>query len=76
MAAFLAQKKPVALGPWFLGSLFKRLDECGRHIACSVGRYDVISYVEVNFLQLFLWERFEKLAPVPREFRFVPARRV
>lgn len=68
MAVLLTQKKPVALGPWFLGSLYKRLDECGRHIGRSVGRYDVISYVEVNFLQLYLWERFEKLAPISQEF--------
>lgn len=65
VAVLLAQKKPVALGPLFLGSLFKRLDECGRHITRSVGRYDVICYVDVNFLQLFVWERFAKLAPVP-----------
>lgn len=54
IAALLAQKKRVTLGPWFLGSLMKRLDECYHNIVGSVGRYDVICYVEVNLLQLFL----------------------
>lgn len=58
LAVLLAQKKPIALGSWFLGSLFVRLDECGRHITRLVGRHDVICYVEVNFLQLFLREWF------------------
>lgn len=52
--ALLAQKKLVTLGPWFLGSLMKRLDECYHNIVRSVERYGVICYVEVNFLQLFL----------------------
>lgn len=34
-----------------------------------MGRYDVVSYVDANFLQLFLWERFEGLAPKPRDFK-------
>lgn len=50
MAALLAQKKQVALGAWFLGSLYGRLDECAHNMARSVGRYDVVSYVEANFL--------------------------
>lgn len=49
-AALLAQKKPISLGLWFLGSLFKRLDECGHNIVRSVRRYNVICYHEVNFL--------------------------
>lgn len=68
VAVLLAQKKPVALRLWFLGSLFKSLDECGRHIVRSVGCYEVICYAEVNFLQLFLWERFALLAPVLHDF--------
>lgn len=76
MAVLLAQKKPVALGPWFLGSLYKRLDECGRNIARSVGRFDVVCYVEANFLQLYLWERFASIAPVPSTFAPVPSQRV
>lgn len=76
MAVLLAQKKPVALGPWFLGSLYKSLDECGRNITRSVGRFDVVCYVEANFLQLYLWERFASIAPVPTTFAPVPAQRV
>lgn len=32
MAALLASKKPLPLGPWILGSLYSRLDECTRNI--------------------------------------------
>lgn len=73
MAALLAQRKQVALGAWFLGSLYGRLDECAHNMARSVGRYDVVSYVEANFLQMFLWERFPHLAPRPLEFDPVPS---
>lgn len=76
MAVLLAQRKPVALGPWFLCSLYKRLDECGRNIAGSVGHFDVVCYVEANFLQLFLWELFASMAPVPSALDLVPAKRV
>lgn len=64
------------LGLWFLGSLFNGLDECGLHIAHSVDLYDVICYTDVNFLQLFFWERFASLAPVPLEFDPAPLKKV
>lgn len=72
MATLLAQRKQVVLGALFLGSLFSRLDECAHNMVRSVGRYDVVSYVEANFLQMFLWERFCHLAPQPLEFEPVP----
>lgn len=31
-----------------------------------MGRYDVVSYVEANLLQLFLFERFQGLTPDPQ----------
>lgn len=65
----LAQGKKLALEPWFLGSLFARLDECCQNVVRSMGRYDAVSYIEANFLQLFLWERFEGLAPEARPFK-------
>lgn len=40
-----------------------------RNVARSMGRYDAVSYIEANFLQLFLWERFEGLAPEARLFK-------
>lgn len=38
MAALLAPRNPIALGPWFLGSLFRRPDECVHNVVRSVGR--------------------------------------
>lgn len=76
VAVLLAQKKPIALRLWFRGSLFARLDECGRHIAPSIGRYNVICYAEVKFLQVYLWERFVLLGLVPLEFPPVPVRKI
>lgn len=59
----------MALAPWFLGSLYACLNECTRNITQSLGQYNVVSYVDVNFLQLFLWERFQGLSTKPRVFK-------
>lgn len=37
----------------------------------SVDPYGVITYVDASFLQMFLWERFRPLSPVPVEFKSV-----
>lgn len=50
MAVLLAQGKKLALAPWYLGSLYARLDECSKNITQSVERYDVVSYMDANFL--------------------------
>lgn len=60
-----AQGKRLALASWYLGSLYAHLEECLRNITRSFGRYDVVSFVDTNFLQLFLWERFRVLFPKP-----------
>lgn len=67
--SWLAQGKRLALTPWSLGSLYVRLDECSRNGTWSIGRYDVVSYVDANFLRLFLFEQFQGLAPEPRVFK-------
>lgn len=69
MAALLARGKRSPLAAWYLGTLYARLDECVRNITQSKDRYDVVSYVDANFLQLFLWERFENLVPKSRVFK-------
>lgn len=69
MAVLLARGKKLPLAAWFLGTMYARLDEAARNTTRSMGRYDVVSYVDANFLQLFLWERFEGLAPKPRNFK-------
>lgn len=72
IAALLAQKKPVALGARFLGTVYSRLDECARNIVRLIGRYNVVCYVDTNFLQLFLYELFFLVAPEAIEFELVP----
>lgn len=69
MALLIPQEKRLSLTLWFLDSLYARLDECSRKITRSFGRYNVVSCVDANFLQLFLWEQFRVLAPQPREFK-------
>lgn len=69
MAVLLAQGKRLPLAAWYLGVLYARLDEAARNVTRSLGRYDVVSYVDANFLQLFLWERFEGLALKPLTFK-------
>lgn len=55
----------------YLGSLYARLDECVANAARSLGRYDVVTYANSSFLQMFLWEHFGALeyATVPRKAR-------
>lgn len=57
------------MAAWYLGALYARLDEAVRNVARSMGRYDMVSYVNANFLQLFLWERFKCFAPEPGIFK-------
>lgn len=63
MMVLLTQEKRLALAQWHLGALYTRLVEYSKNIAQSIGRYDVVSYVDANFLQLFLWESFRALSP-------------
>lgn len=59
----------MALMPLFLGSFYARLDECSMSVARYVGRFDVATYVDANFVQLFLWKRFGALSPIQIEFK-------
>lgn len=68
MTVLLAHGKRLAWVPWYLGALYACVDECSKIVVWSVGRYDVVSYSDANFLQLFLWERFGALSPTPLEF--------
>ncbi|KAI8550611.1 hypothetical protein RHMOL_Rhmol06G0121000 [Rhododendron molle] len=68
LAAILASGESVPLAPLFLGTLFKRLDMLHDAARRSCGRYDLPIYVATNFLHMFLFERFPKVAPGPNEF--------
>lgn len=54
LTVLLAQGKRLELMPWHLGAPYSGLDECAKNVICSVGWYDIVSYADVNFLQLFL----------------------
>lgn len=68
MAIDLAKRERLALGPIYLGSLYKRLHECVSNILPSAERYDVALHDGTCFLQIFLWEMFEGVAHNPVEF--------
>lgn len=64
------------LGPSYLGALYAQLDERVRNAIQSVGRHDVVTYIDANFLQLFIWERFHMLSPEPNELKVVIPQRI
>ncbi|XP_058211437.1 uncharacterized protein LOC131323600 [Rhododendron vialii] len=68
LATILASGESVPLAPLFLGTLFKRLDMLQDAARRSCGRYDLPIYVATNFLHMFLFERFPKVAPKPNDF--------
>lgn len=50
----LAKRKKLSLDPLYLGSLYSWLDECVCNITTSMARYDLVTYVDSAFLQIFL----------------------
>ncbi|KAG5552835.1 hypothetical protein RHGRI_010816 [Rhododendron griersonianum] len=68
LAAIIASGESVPLAPLFLGTLFKRLDMLHDAARRSCGRYDLPIYVATNFLHMFFFERFPKVAPEPNDF--------
>ena len=50
IAVYLASGLSVALGPLFLGTLYRQLDMYQVGAKNSKGRYDVISFVSTSFL--------------------------
>ncbi|XP_017969960.1 PREDICTED: uncharacterized protein LOC18608829 [Theobroma cacao] len=58
------------LAPLYLGSLYKRLDLYQLKIIESAGRYKVLTYVDVSFIQMCLWERFGTCAHMPNAYPF------
>lgn len=45
----------MALVSIFLGYLYAWLDECVWNIACSLGRYNIVTHAGTSFLQMFYW---------------------
>lgn len=69
LVVLLSKGNRLVLALLYLGSLYAQLDECLKGVLRSVGRYDVVTYVEASFLQLFLWKRLGALSPVLVEFK-------
>ncbi|KAG5548821.1 hypothetical protein RHGRI_014241 [Rhododendron griersonianum] len=63
LAAILASGESVPLAPLFMGTLFKRLDMLHDAARRSYGMFDLPIYVATNFLHMFLFERFPRVAP-------------
>ncbi|PON88277.1 Aminotransferase-like mobile domain containing protein [Trema orientale] len=59
LACMMACGKKFALGPLYLGTLYRRMDQFVSDMIRSVGRYQVRSYVDSLFLQAFLWARLD-----------------
>ena len=58
----------MALGPLFLGTLYCHLDlmqECHER---SLGRYNLVSYLDTMFLHMFIYEHFPHIAPIPKPY--------
>ncbi|XP_060974383.1 uncharacterized protein LOC133039489 [Cannabis sativa] len=64
LACKLARGKQLPIGAFYLGTLYHNLDSIIRDI--NFGSMKTISALDASFLQLFIWERFHKLAP-PRK---------
>lgn len=68
LAILLARSEPIALAPFFLGSLYRQLDLVHADFARSLGRCIHLSMVHTSFLLASFLEHFHTIAPVLRTF--------
>ncbi|KAJ1431733.1 Aminotransferase-like, plant mobile domain [Sesbania bispinosa] len=68
MACLLAEGVRLPLASLFVGSFYRRLDQIQGQLFISFGRFPINSFVDLVFLQYFLFERFPEYAPI----RIVP----
>ncbi|KAJ1382882.1 Aminotransferase-like, plant mobile domain [Sesbania bispinosa] len=59
-----AEGTRLPLASLYLGSLYGRLDQIQDQMFSSFGRFPINSFVDLIFLQYFLYERFPEYAPV------------
>ncbi|OMO62855.1 hypothetical protein COLO4_32856 [Corchorus olitorius] len=57
----------LPLGPLYLGSLYARLDLLHEKMIASIGVYEVMTYLDILFIQMCLWERFPLAAPTCKQ---------
>ena len=67
LAIRLARGERFALAPFYLGSLYWRLDLFSETSVRSKGRYAIVSNVDLGFLHLFFCEHYKRYVGVPVE---------
>ncbi|KAJ1400901.1 Aminotransferase-like, plant mobile domain [Sesbania bispinosa] len=64
MACLLVEGVRLPLASFYLGSLYGRLDQIQEQLFSSYGRFPINSFVDLIFLQSFLFEHFSEYALV------------
>lgn len=58
LVVLLARGEPIALAPFFLGSIYRQLDLVHADLARSLGRCIHLSMVHTSFLLAYFFEHF------------------
>ncbi|KAK8292314.1 hypothetical protein V6Z11_D06G113700 [Gossypium hirsutum] len=76
VAIKIAQGMYFPLAPLYLGNVYKTLDYYHLKTEILAGRYKILSYVDMSFIQIYFWERFSACAhpPNPGPLNIVPIR--
>ena len=61
LTVILENGRSVALGPFFLGTLYRRLDMLQHNMTKLFGRYEVSTYLSTYFLEMFVFEWFQSV---------------
>ncbi|KAF4378062.1 hypothetical protein F8388_020698 [Cannabis sativa] len=69
LACRLAYGKHFPLGAAYLGTLYHNLDSIITDASSYSENKEVISLIDACFLQMFIWERFPKLAPIRKSLQ-------
>ncbi|KAF4394614.1 hypothetical protein F8388_020439 [Cannabis sativa] len=69
LACRLAYGKHFPLGAAYLGTLYHNLDSIINDANSYSENKEVISSIDACFLQMFIWERFPKLAPIRKSLQ-------
>ncbi|KAJ1395018.1 Aminotransferase-like, plant mobile domain [Sesbania bispinosa] len=64
LACLLVEETHLPLASLFLGGFYGRLDQVQDQLFSSFGRFPINSFINLVFLQYYLFERFPEYAPV------------
>nr|KJB65803.1 hypothetical protein B456_010G113700 [Gossypium raimondii] len=65
VAIKIAQGMYFPLALLYLGNIYKTLDYYHLKTKILLGRYKILSYVDMSFIQIYFWERFSACAHPP-----------